>query len=510
MVGRRAESGEIKRLLSASPLVTLTGTGGVGKTRLALHVARQLQSAFTDGAWLVPLAELTQPDLLPLTVMSVISRPEGSAGIGVAELSDYLRDRHLLLVLDNCEHMVEACAKLITDLLRNCPHLKVLATSREQLRIEGEVLFEVQPLSVPTNGDATAWPDRYDAVRLFVERASSVRGDFSLSPEQERSVCALCRHLDGLPLTIELAAIRSRALSIDELLTRQNDRFSVLTLGNRTAPRRHRTLRAVVDYSYEMCSPEARRLWARMSTFAGGADLNAVEAVCAGPGLTAASISQALSELVDKSIVTFDGSRYRMLETIREYGRARLRDLDEQQLAPLAHRDYFAQLAEDLAADSFGPDQAALLGRALADQANLRAALEFCLTQPGEATVGLRIAGRLWHFWAGCGLQVEGRHWLDRLLAADTEPTRERVRALWINAWLAITGGDPVAGCRCWTSATSSPRRSATWTARPTPALCAVWPQASSASTSRASPTSKKRCGWDGGCPRPTLSWPKR
>ncbi|HJQ46485.1 MAG TPA: LuxR C-terminal-related transcriptional regulator [Amycolatopsis sp.] len=442
MVGRRAESAEIKRMLSGSRLVTLTGTGGVGKTRLALHVARQLHPAFRDGVWLVPLGELTQPDLLPLTVMSVISRQSGSAGTGVAELSDFVGDRQLLLVLDNCEHLIEACAKLTTDLLRSCPNLKVLATSREQLRIEGEVLFEVPPLAVPTNGDAAALASRYDAVRLFVERASSVCAGFSLTPEQERAVCALCRRLDGLPLAIELAALRSRALSIDELLARQNDRFDVLTAGSRTAPLRHRTLRAVVDYSYQLCSPELQRLWARISVFAGGADLNAVEAVCTGPGLTAAGIPQALAELVDKSIVTFDGSRYRMLETIRAYGLERLRQFGEQRRAGLAHCDYFARLAEDLAAGSFGPDQAALLGRALADHANLRIALEFCLTQPGQATVGLRIAGLLWHFWAGCGLQVEGQHWLDRLLAAGTEPTRERVRALWINAWLAVTRGD--------------------------------------------------------------------
>ncbi|HJQ47473.1 MAG TPA: LuxR C-terminal-related transcriptional regulator [Amycolatopsis sp.] len=442
MVGRRVESGAVKRMLAASRLVTLTGTGGVGKTRLAMHVARQRQPAFPDGVWLVPLAELAQPDLLALTVMAGITRSSGNVGIGIAELTAYVDDRRMLLVLDNCEHLIDACAKLTADLLRTCPHVRVLATSREPLRIEGEAVFDVPPLRVP-RGDGDALAARsYDSVQLFLDRASSVFGDSTLTREQEQAVCALCQRLDGLPLAIELAAIRSRALSIDELLARQNDRFGVLTAGNRTAPPRHRTLRAVVDYSYQLCSPQARLLWARMSVFAGGGGLEAAEAVCAGPGLTVAAVSQALSELVDKSIVTFDGARYRMLETIREYGQERLRDLGDERRVRLAHRDCFAGLAEEVSAGAFGGDQPALLGQALADHANIRAALDFCVTEPGQATTGLRMAGVLSQLWMGCGLHAEGRRWLDLLLAADHQASAERVRALCADALVVIVLGD--------------------------------------------------------------------
>ncbi|WP_202970810.1 ATP-binding protein [Saccharothrix sp. ALI-22-I] len=442
LIGRRAEMAEVKRLISASRLVTLVGTGGVGKTRLALHVARQVRGVFDGGVWLVSLADLADPELLAATVMSVM-RSGGRVGTGTAELVEHIADQHVLLVLDNCEHLVDACAQFVGELLGRCRNVRILATSRESLRVAGEALFPVPPLSVPTS-DATVDTrelGRYDAVTLFLDRASALNPGMSLSDDEHYAVATLCRRLDGLPLAIELAAVRSRVLSVKALLSREENRFQLLTKGSRTAPARHQTLRATVDYSYEFCSPAARKLWARMSVFAGGADMDAIKAVCTGNGLTTDDVHNALAELIDKSIVTFDGSRYHMLETIRGYGRERLREFGEERDTRLAHRDFIAGLAAEVAASWFGPDQQALLWETLTEQANIRAALDFCLHEPGMVRVGLRIARSLWAFWFGCGRHDEGRLWLDRLLAADPEPSPERVSALWVYAHLAITDG---------------------------------------------------------------------
>jgi len=243
MVGRRAESGEVKRLLSGARLVTLTGTGGVGKTPLALHVTDRVQSAFPDGVWLVPLAELTQPDLLPMTVMSTLT--DAHAGTGIAELTDYIGNRQMLLVLDNCEHLSEACAKLTTELLRGCPNLRVVAISRESLRVDGEALYRVPPLSVSPPGRAAGEGkfQRYEATRLFVERAAALDPALSLTPADEEAVFELCRLLEGLPLAIELAAGRTRTLPLQALVDRP-DRFELLIEGSRSAPPRQQTLRA--------------------------------------------------------------------------------------------------------------------------------------------------------------------------------------------------------------------------------------------------------------------------
>ncbi|WP_344679012.1 helix-turn-helix transcriptional regulator [Saccharopolyspora taberi] len=393
------------------------------------------------------LAELTQPDLLPMTAMAALTA-ESRAGAGVAELSEYIGDQRMLLLLDNCEHMTEACAKLVADLLRNCPELRVLATSREALRVEGEAPYTVPPLAVPEMGQLrTGDSHNSESVMLFLERASILRPGLTLTSDDEQAVVALCRRLDGLPLAIELAAARIRALSIGELVNRYND-VRVLTSGSRNAPSRQQTLRATMDYSYRLCSPEARALWARMSVFSGGADLTAVEAVCAGGMPSRDLAEETLSELVDKSIVTFDGVRYRMLDTLREYGRERLRTLSEEQPTRTAHRDHFAALADEAATSWFSPDQPALLGRIQAELANIRAALEFCLTEPGEVDTGLRMASDLWYYWLGCGRQREGRLWLDRLLAVDSGLSPERVAALWVNSYLAVYDGDIPAGLR--------------------------------------------------------------
>ena len=441
LVGRRAELAEVRRLWSGSRLVTITGPGGVGKTRLALQVGRAAHAAFPDGVWLVALDDVTQPDLLTSTVAAALGEP-GLAGTGSVEVADGIGDRQMLLILDNCEHVIDACAKLVAELLAHCPNLRVLATSREALRVEGEVLFAVPPLSLP--GPREHVPPgagrRFDAVALFVERATAANPAFALTPADERVVLDVCAQLDGLPLAIELAAAGSRFLPLEAVAEWAQDPPAGAALGHRTGPARHRTLHATMSYSYQLCSPPARILWARLSVFRGGADLDAIDTVCGGNGLRAPEVRSALLELVDQSVVVFDGTRYRMLETIRQFGAAHLRP--EERRVRRAHRDLFAALAVELERGWFGPDQPALLRRVLDHRGNVRAALEFCLGEPGESGAGLRLASALWSFWAVCAAPREGRMWLDRLLDADDRPGPEQIAALWVNGCLTALDGD--------------------------------------------------------------------
>ncbi|HKS44246.1 MAG TPA: LuxR C-terminal-related transcriptional regulator [Amycolatopsis sp.] len=449
LVGRRAETSEVKRLLSAARLVTLTGVGGVGKTRLAQHVARQVRRAFTDGVWWVELADLADPELLPLTVAEAVGLSTPSAD-PTAALCEYLDDRQVLLCLDNCEHLVDASATVVRKLLSSCPNLRILATSREPLAGNGEHVFVVPPLPVPSSSDGDG--QDADAVRLFAERASDVLPGFAVTTENASDVVELCRSLDGLPLAIELAAVRMRSLSAQHILSYQQDRFRLLARGRRTVQARHQTLRAAVDWSFDLCTEPERLLWARLSVFAGGFDIEAAEVVCAGHGLDRENVLDALLGLVDKSIVVreeIDGrTRYQLLETIRQYGRDRLAERGDEALVRRQHRDHYLTLAELVRDTWFGPGQVALFARVRAEHANLRAAMEFCLTHPGEARVGLRIAGLLWAYWLVCGLLDEGRVWLDRALAADPEPSPDRTHALWSNGNLAVRSGETTLGLR--------------------------------------------------------------
>lgn len=443
-VGRRAETTAVKRLMAKSRLVTLTGVGGVGKTRLAIHVARQVHSAFADGVRLVTLADLATPELLPTMVLSAVSIT-GSASAGVDEVADQLADRELLLVLDNCEHLADACAHLVTTLLQRCPGLRVLATSRERLRVDGEVVYVVPPLPLPaedvqlTPGDMV----RYDALALFVDRASALHSDRSPGVDDAKNVARLCRRLDGLPLAIELLAARTATIPLKALADRPDDQLPVLSMtGNRSAPVRHHTLRAAIEYSYELCSEPARVLWSRLSVFAGGATLESVLEVCADEAMPRSEVETALTELVDKSIVAFDADRYRMLATIRAFGAERLRELGEELVARSAHRDYFAAMAADPVGAAWPPATWSRLRRLVADHANLRAALEFCLSDRSEFPAGLHMASRMWTFWTGCGLTREGRHWLGELLAVSQEASIDRVTGLWVDGCLAAVDGD--------------------------------------------------------------------
>ncbi|SDC62032.1 ATP-binding protein [Rhodococcus tukisamuensis] len=451
-VGRRREVTEARRLLALSRLVTLTGMGGVGKTRLSLRVAAESQRAFDDGVWLVELGEQTDPELVPDTVAAALGLREQSAPSPLRLLTDLVGDHRVLLVLDNCEHLVDAVAKLAEALLRTCPELRILATSREPLLIGGETTLRVPPMTVPD-------PDRtgsvqglaqYEAVTLFVERAATAVSGFELTADNHTTIARICDKLDGLPLPLELAAARLRALSADQILDRLNDRYRLLNAGSRGAPSRQQTLRMCIDWSHDLCTETERRLWRRLAVFARGFELDGAEGVAAGD-LTPDELLDLVASLVDKSILIReqpDGVvRYRLLETLRDYGLERLAEAGEEADLRRRHRDWYARLTARAEAEWIGPAQPEWIARLAREQANLRDALEYCIAEPGEAEAGLRITNAAYLFWLSRGLLGEGRRWLDRTLEAQGgAPTLERVEALCAGAVLAGNQDDIVTG----------------------------------------------------------------
>jgi serine/threonine-protein kinase PknK len=450
-VGRKRELADARGRLERSRLVTLTGVGGVGKTRLALRLASDLRRAFPDGVFVVELAEVREPALVGHTVGVAVGLREHDVRQRLSALIDHLTARRVLLVLDNCEHLVDDCAALAEGLLRACPELRVLATSRQPLGVGGESVVPVPPLSLPETeqGATAASLTQYDAVSLFLDRAEIAVPGFTLTDENSADVARLCRLLDGLPLAIELAATRLRTLSVGELAERLDDRYRLLTGGSRSAPARQQTLRASIDWTYELCSTAERLLWARLSVFAGSFELDAAEGTCAGDGLQRSDILDLVASLVDKSVVAIDqrpGARRRffMLETIRQYGAEKLEAAGDCGAWRRRHRDWYETLAARLDREWAGPGQPEWIERLRREHPNLRAALEFCATSDdeGEAEAGLRIAWRLETYWMSRGLLGETRHWLDRLLARAAEPTADRARGRRFNAWLAILQGD--------------------------------------------------------------------
>jgi predicted ATPase/DNA-binding CsgD family transcriptional regulator len=442
-VGRRRELTDVKRLLSSSRLVTLIGMGGVGKTRLALRVGADVQRGFADGVWLVELAGLRDAGLVGQTVAAGLGFYDQSAGWSLGTLSDLLATRQLLLILDNCEHLLDACAVLADALLRACPGLRILTTSRQPLGIEGEHSYPVPPLSVPG-------PDRpptleglaqYEAVSLFVERAAAVHPGFAIEAANQAAVAGICWRLDGIPLALELAAGRLRLLSADELLARLDDRYAVLTGGSRAALPRQQTLRALIDWSFELCSASERRLWGRLSVFVDGFDLGAAEEVCSDEAIPAGAVLDVMAGLVDKSIVVAHDRggrvRYQMSETLREYGRARLTECGEIAEFRRRERDWCHRFILIAESRWFGRDQPELFARLRLEHGNIRSALNFCLTEPGESEVGLAIAAALRFYWLTSGRLNEGRHWLDHLLAHGGDPSPTRLRALYVDGYLA-------------------------------------------------------------------------
>jgi len=452
-VGRRRELADVKKSLSMARLVTLTGMGGVGKTRLALRVAEELHRGFTDGVWLVELAGLMDPALVGQTVAAALGFHDQSAG-SLAALSDRLARRQLLIVLDNCEHLLDACALFADKLLRACSGLRILATSRQPLGIIGEHTIAVPPLSVPAPDRPTSLEGlaQYEAVSLFVDRAAAVHPGFAIDIGNESAVAAICRRLDGIPLALELAAVRLRALSADQLLTRLDDRYGLLTGGSRSALPRQQTLRALIDWSCELCSPGERLLWARLSVFVDGFDLEAAEEVCSDERIPTHDVLDLLAGLVDKSIVVAAERRgrvhYQLPETIREYGRDRLVEFDQTVEFRRRERDWCQRTIAAAASGWFGPDQPELFARLRLEHGNIRSALDFCLTEAGESEVGLAIATALRFYWLTSGRLNEGRHWLDRLLARGSSPSPIRLKGLYVAAYLAAGLSDFVVADR--------------------------------------------------------------
>ena len=445
-VGRRHELQETRRLLASSRVLTLTGVGGVGKTRLALRMAAEVRRTFPDGVWFVELASLNDPQLVPHTVATALELRQVSAE-PAADLAAYLEPQQLLVVLDNCEHLTDACAVLVSKLLAAAPGLRVLATSRHALDVEGEQILAVPPLSTPDSavlaGDAT----HYESVMLFLERAVAVSPGFVITDDNRPVVVELCRKLDGIPLAIELAAVWLRTLSPEQILDRLEDRFRLLTRGRPAAPARQQALDAAVGWSHDLCSPTEQLMWARLSVFAGGFDLEAAEDVCPGHEIDPDEVLNLVASLVNKSIivrrqVTENSTAwYYMLETIRQYGAERLTTADQVHALRVRHRDHYRTLAASFAAEGFGPDQAHWFLRLRRESANIRAALEFCLEDPSEAAAAYDIAAPMWNFWFA-GFLREGYRYLTRALELSTEQTASRAYALWAASYLAMFATD--------------------------------------------------------------------
>jgi predicted ATPase/DNA-binding CsgD family transcriptional regulator len=450
-VDRRADITGVRQMLPATRLVTLTGVGGVGKTRLALQVGRDVRRAFADGVFFVELAALKDPSLLPHAVIATLGVPERSSRPPMTVLSGYLRHLQLLLIMDNCEHLLEACAELADTLLRAAPDLRIVATSRQAFSIAGEQVHQVGTLPVPDSEAqvAAGGTTTYPALTLFADRAAAVVPGFTINPQNESAVIRLCQRLEGIPLAIELATVRLRVLTVDELATRLESRLKVLTTGSRTASARQQTLAATLDWSFGLCTPAEQALWARITVFAGGFTLEAVESICTDETLPREAILDTVAGLTDKSILTRQEgghtARFRLLETIQEYGQAHLRESGEEHEFRRRHRDWYLHFVERAAAEWFGPLQEELATRLQHEHANLRMALEFCLSQPDEVRTGMRMAGLPWYRRLAMGSITEARHWLHRALASDTEPSVERARALCTDGLIATHQGDPSA-----------------------------------------------------------------
>lgn len=432
-VARDEEIGQVRGLLSDHRLLTLTGMGGCGKTRLAVELGKRLMEEYPDGVWLIELAALADPLRVPDAVAQALEIDEISNRTVQQTLVDVLRDRRALLILDNCEHLLSACAHLSAHLLRTCGRLTILATSREPLLVYGEQTYRVPTLSVPDVAQPISRESllEFSAPRLFVERAMQVRPDFRLTDDNAPALARICRRLDGIPLAIELAAARLRSLAPIELDRRLDDRFGMLIGGDRTALPRQRTMRALFDWSYDLLSEEEKRLFLRLAVFSGGWTLGAAEAVCTfdtekgafdRPSLTL----DLLTGLVDKSLVIAETrgelTRYRMLESMRQYAWERLSDTEARHAIQTRHRDYFLEFAETMRPGLNGQEQADALNRLEAELDNFRRAADFSAAQPDGASSGMRLACALYQLWKYRGHLSEGRRRLTEALAHPSPP----------------------------------------------------------------------------------------
>jgi len=460
-VGRERELNELRHFARSMRALTLCGSGGIGKTRLALQVLAGLTEDFPDGVWFIELGDLRPPDLVVSRVASVIGVEEEPGRPLLDTLADALRPRRLLLALDNCEHLIESCARMCHRLLASSPGLRVLATSREPLRVAAETVWQVPPLSLPQPGRAEAPEElrRYEAIQLFRDRAAASLPGFALRPANLPAVAALCRSLDGVPLAIELAAAWVRVLSVEQIVARLDDRFRLLTSGDRTAPPRQRTLRAAIDWSHDLLADREQVLLRRLSVFAGWS-LEMAEQICSGDDLPTADILDLLATLAGKSLVVADTeargqTRYRMLDTIREYAASRLADAGEATMMQRRLRDYSLREVEHLHRVGMALIPASCSARVDvfrrfdAEAGNLRQVLSYCLAE-GDAETGLRICTAARPVWIVRGSFAEGAEWLDSFLGLDAPAVPAGVRgpALVGRAQLALASDPAGAGAR--------------------------------------------------------------
>ncbi len=438
-VGREREMAELKRLIGTTRLLTLTGTGGTGKTRLSLQVAAELLDQFPHGVWLVELSTISDPELIPEAILNAVNIREEPDRAPLSTLIEALRARNLLLVLDNCEHLISACAQISTTLLRHCPQLKIIASSREPLSIEGEVIWSVSALAVPDFGRSggTLELDRlgdFEAVQLFVERAAAIHPGFALTPENAALVARICWRLDGIPLALELAAARVKVLPLPQILTRLDDRFRLLTGGSRTALPRQQTLGALIDWSYDLLSEPERILLRRLAVFVVGRTLEMAEAVCAGDGIASAEVFDLLYSLVEKSLVMVETgpageTRYTMLESIYDYAEEKLNQHGETAAYRRKHLEFFVRFAEEIEPHLFGPDQKVWLEKLSVEHPNLDLALRTSLGSQETIGLGLRLAGALTRYWEVRSYLTEGSGQFQALLARMDDSVELEVQA---------------------------------------------------------------------------------
>jgi predicted ATPase/DNA-binding NarL/FixJ family response regulator len=463
-VGRRAELALVRQALGSARLLTLIGPGGIGKTRLAIEAASSARRAFSDGVGVAELGGLRDPALLVPEVARSLGLADKSARWAVASLSDRLASRRVLLVLDQCEHLADACAVMADALLRACPGLRIVATSRHVLRVAGEVTVVVPPMAVPTDCSSAA-PEEllcYEAVRLFADRAAAVLPGFAVDTENGATVAAVCRALDGIPLAIELAAVRMRSLSPQQVLARLDQRFQLLSGGGPADQPHHRTLQAALEWSYSLLTEAEQAMWRQMSVFAGSFDLDAAEAVCAGEGIAARSVVDLVDGLVAKSILSHAAgnakARYRLLGTIGEFGLQKLRAEGNEQPFRARHRDWYTALAARR--EAFGPRRAEWITDLDTDHENLRSAIEFCVSDLREVAAGAALACHLWRYWETHGHLTEGRRIMAALLERLDETAEVRPLALWVAGFLALVQGD-AAGARALLEAALAAARQA-------------------------------------------------
>jgi non-specific serine/threonine protein kinase len=453
-IGRAGPLEDVGRLLIGNRLVTLTGAGGSGKTRLALELAERELNRFPDGIWLVELASLADAQLLPQTIANALGLKDAPKRTLTEVLAAHVADKRLLLVLDNCEHVIAGCARLADALLRAGPDIQVLATSHEGLGITGEAVYHIPLLSLPGAGEILTLEELSgrEAIRLFVDRAAAVGTGFELTEENAAAVTQICRRLDGIPLALELAAARVRVLPVEQIARRLDKRFHLLKSGSKTSLPRHQTLRALIDWSYDLLEEPEQALVRRLSVFAGGWTLDAAEAVCAGDEIDEWEVLDLISHVADRSLVEVDTERgmgtdkvrYRMLETVREYSRDRLYESGEEVDARRRHRDYFVALAEEAEPNLAGADQTRWLLRLAAEHDNLLIALGADKDESFEAELALRLAGALGRYWAIRGHWGVGRRVCAELLARREtgEPTASRAKVLHWSGNLAHRQGD--------------------------------------------------------------------